>query len=357
MRNRFTVTITDITGSTHYEVKKVYPWVLGYTLLTVFVTLVVSFMVISGLHKDMGALATEKDAISRKLLSLSETNGSLISDIQSKQEQFTDMDMRIGMLEELMGMENDPNKSLAERMEQAGMEIARREQEFKEIGDKVEDIEGLIGVEKIQTADLSRRVDLVTLTAAQKAAMLESIPNGFPIVDKGINSGFGGRQHPVLHRKSFHTGTDLKAEMSTLVHATADGVVEASGYHKISGMGNLVIIRHNYGFRTTYAHLEEALVQPGDFVKKGDLIAKSGNTGLSSGPHLHYEVSFIQHTLDPVPFLQWRLDNYEAIFEEKSVQWGSLVSLINLRLTKPTPPSLQVAQKSEERSSSSANSM
>ncbi len=100
------------------------------------------------------------------------------------------------------------------------------------------------------------------------ATLLQFIPSGSPVDYKGITSKFGNRIHPTLNRKEFHRGLDMKAKMKTPVYATADGIVEYSGYHQKSGFGNLVILQHNYGFRTYFGHLNNVVIKSGKFVKK-----------------------------------------------------------------------------------------
>ncbi|MBF0109231.1 MAG: peptidoglycan DD-metalloendopeptidase family protein [Magnetococcales bacterium] len=173
--------------------------------------------------------------------------------------------------------------------------------------------------------------------------ILESIPNGSPIEFKGINSPFGDRSHSKRKQK-FHPGIDLFAPMNTPTHTTADGVVEFAGFEKMNSYGNLVIIHHNHGFKTSYAHLDKITVKNGDFVKKGDLIGYSGTSGLSSGPHLHYEIHFVHRILDPTGFLDWNANNLAPLFREKQVAWQSLIDHINRRPeTSELPLPLRIA--------------
>jgi len=96
------------------------------------------------------------------------------------------------------------------------------------------------------------------------------------------------RLHPILNIYRRHEGIDIAADVGTPIYAPADGVVEFVG--RSSGYGNTVEINHGFSYRTLYGHLSKALVQEGQRVKRGQLIARCGSTGLSSGPHLHYEV-------------------------------------------------------------------
>lgn len=175
--------------------------------------------------------------------------------------------------------------------------------------------------------------------------MLDNIPNSYPVPFKGITSPRGNRMHPTLKKMDFHPGVDLRATMNTPVRATADGVVEFAGFHKKSGFGNLIIIHHNYGFRTSFGHLNKVLTKIGDVVRKGDIIGRTGNSGMSSGPHLHYEVRFVHHNLDPLAFMEWGPDNYDKVFQEKGVRWLSLMRLISQRDSEPLIPSWSLTKK------------
>jgi len=131
---------------------------------------------------------------------------------------------------------------------------------------------------------------------------LKHIPAIRPL--KGILlSGFGMRVHPVFKYKRMHAGIDFRADIGTHLFATGDGVVK---YAKRNGnYGNLLIIDHGFGFETRYAHLSGygEGIRVGSEVKRGDLVAYSGNTGLTSGPHLHYEVYLNGEAIDPLNYL------------------------------------------------------
>nr|WP_246480559.1 M23 family metallopeptidase [Motiliproteus sediminis] len=155
--------------------------------------------------------------------------------------------------------------------------------------------------------------------------MLRGIPNGSPVEGIPYTDSFGYRKHPVTGKKRHHNGLDFLANTGTPVYATADGAVEYSGFHKESGFGNLVIVNHNFGFKSYYAHLKQAKVKSGKLVRKGELIGYSGNSGVSTGPHLHYEVRYLYKPLNPVPFVKWGMDNYDDIFTKiRGIAWDSL---------------------------------
>lgn len=195
--------------------------------------------------------------------------------------------------------------------------------------DQLTDIEELIGLAPAKEHDINERLEIAKLNSTQISYMLKFIPNGWPIAKSNVTSRFGYRIHPTLRRKEFHRGVDLRAKMKTPVYATADGIVEYAAYHKSSGFGNLVIIDHGYGFKTNFAHLNKVAVKAGQYVKKGDLVAYTGNSGMSNGPHLHYEIRFIQRALNPVHFMSWNVNNYQTIFQkEKRVSWQSLITVL-----------------------------
>jgi murein DD-endopeptidase MepM/ murein hydrolase activator NlpD len=115
-----------------------------------------------------------------------------------------------------------------------------------------------------------------------------SLPAIRPMDGYYSKRGIGVRLHPVLNIYRRHEGLDIAADPGTPVYASGDGVVEFSG--RSGGFGIMVEVNHGYSYRTIYGHLSKALVKEGQRVKRGTLIALSGNTGLSSGPHLHYEI-------------------------------------------------------------------
>jgi len=107
----------------------------------------------------------------------------------------------------------------------------------------------------------------------------------------------------------------------------------------------MVKLVHNYGFSTVYGHLDEIVAQVGKYVRRGDLLGYSGNTGVSTGPHLHYEVRHLNRRLDPDSFLRWSMEDYEVLFtNEERVEWESLVEVIRQTASGPERRSLQLGQ-------------
>ncbi len=117
-------------------------------------------------------------------------------------------------------------------------------------------------------------------------------------VDGPIVSGFGYRVHPIFRRVKFHYGIDISAPSGTPIHAAADGVVVFAGWRR--AYGNTVIVDHGNGLATLYAHCSRVLVSEGEVVKQGQVIALVGSTGLSTGPHLHFEIRRYGEPINPL---------------------------------------------------------
>lgn len=124
---------------------------------------------------------------------------------------------------------------------------------------------------------------------------------GWPVATPHrVTSGFGVRVHPTLKTRKFHNGIDLGVPIGTPVLAPQDGIVETVAHNGTSG--NYVIVDHGHGVRTSYCHLDGTDVERGDAVSRGEQLATSGNTGRSTGPHLHYIVRIAGDAVDPARF-------------------------------------------------------
>ena len=117
-----------------------------------------------------------------------------------------------------------------------------------------------------------------------------------------IASGFGWRKHPVYKIPLFHDGIDIVAEKGTNIYSSACGKAKKVKYSRFN-YGNHVLINHENGFETLYAHLSQIFIHEGEYIVKGQLIGTVGNTGLSTGPHLHYEVHFNGKKKNPLNYL------------------------------------------------------
>jgi murein DD-endopeptidase MepM/ murein hydrolase activator NlpD len=238
---------------------------------------------------------------------------------------------------------NNSNYELTQQLE-------AKENEFIVISQRVEDVESVLGLQDISEEDiqlsektLEQRLDVATIDSAVRATMFRLIPNDTPMDFIRNSSSFGRRTNPISGKRQRHLGQDLTCKRGTEIYAPADGVVELARPSN-KGYGNLLKVQHSFGFTTMYAHLQKFKVRSGQFVKKGELIATCGNSGNSTGPHLHYEVRFLGRVLNPQSFIDWTPDRFESLFEkERSVKWTPLVDIMNnmvklqLKLTqKPT---------------------
>jgi murein DD-endopeptidase MepM/ murein hydrolase activator NlpD len=165
----------------------------------------------------------------------------------------------------------------------------------------------------------STSYDEIINLAKNKEEMLACIPAIQPISNRDLKrtaSGWGYRIHPIYKIRKFHYGMDFTAPTGTEVYATGDGVIEFMESSK-RGYGNKIVLNHGYGYKTLYAHLNQFNVKVGQKVKRGDVIGYVGNTGLSTAPHLHYEVSLNDKKVNPVNyyFNDLSASEYERMIE------------------------------------------
>lgn len=317
MNNHFTVTIHDDNGVKQFNVHRFVTKALLYASLFILSMVFIAVGTILYLNNSVEAIELKRDGVQRAYEDIKERNIALQKNMQAT------------------------NSSLD-----------RKKRELVELSDSLSEIEELIGLKPMLESSIEERVSATKIDSQQRAVLMQLIPNGSPIEYHGITSRYGYRIHPTLGKREFHRGCDMKAAMNTPVYASADAIVEWSGYHKKSGFGRLVILEHAYGFKSYYGHLNKTVVKSGSFVKKGTLIAYTGNTGMSNGPHLHYEIRFIHRNVNPFLFIKWTQQNYDEIFQkEKKIPWHSLImATAHLRIqTTRIQQSLQQVQKLKEK--------
>lgn len=158
---------------------------------------------------------------------------------------------------------------------------------------------------------------------AEGTPLLTLVPNGFPLEKRStISSEYGMRFHPSLKRHRHHKGIDFSVPTGSLTLSTAPGVVRVADNIDNSAYGRYVVIDHALGFTSVYAHLQDIKVKVGDQVEKGSILGRSGNSGRSTGPHLHYEIHYHGVALDPKYFTNWSTETYRDIFNKvNSVPW------------------------------------
>jgi murein DD-endopeptidase MepM/ murein hydrolase activator NlpD len=174
----------------------------------------------------------------------------------------------------------------------------------------------------------SKSQDEVVQLAENKEKLFAAIPAIQPVANKeliALASGFGMRIHPVYKVKKMHTGVDFAAAIGTPIYATADGLVDRVEVN-FSGYGKSIGIDHGFGYRTRYAHMHGFTVRQGQRVKRGELIGYVGDTGLSTAPHLHYEVFINGVHVNPIHYFFNDLNpaEYEKLIELASIENQSL---------------------------------
>jgi murein DD-endopeptidase MepM/ murein hydrolase activator NlpD len=166
--------------------------------------------------------------------------------------------------------------------------------EIKEAFALTEELTRKIYFEKTNYDEISKKLN-------ENKQLYSAMPAVKPCSGTISYHGFGKRMHPILNRVRMHEGIDIVANVGTPVKAPGKGKIVFAGYK--GSFGLTVVIDHGFGYKTLYAHLSKTLVKKGKVVERGDLIAKTGNTGLSTGPHLHYEVEHKGVKQDPMLFI------------------------------------------------------
>lgn len=202
-----------------------------------------------------------------------------------------------------------------------------KKQEAQRIKEKQKK-EELIKEQEIKEIKNNNFQSLSKISNVKKELMLNLIPSGYPMKKAAkITSPFGMRIHPVFKVKKMHQGIDLKLYIGEDILSTAMGKVSFAGIKR--GYGYVVIVDHTSNFQTVYAHLSKIYVKVGEIVGKGKIIAAGGNSGVSTGPHLHYEVRYKGKAIDPKNFIDWNKENFSDIFEkEKNVPWSDFLSIM-----------------------------
>ena len=147
---------------------------------------------------------------------------------------------------------------------------------------------------------VQRQLDLVEGKLAEQDRVLSSTPTMAPATGL-ITDGYGRRKDPFTGRLAFHRGLDISARRGTPINAPADGIVVFAGRN--GGLGRMVRVSHDFGFTTVYGHLDKITVEAGDEVYRGQEIGLLGNSGRSTGPHLHYEVHLEGKAQNPLYYI------------------------------------------------------
>ena len=292
MKNRLIITVSDVRSTKSYNVHQIVKKMILPVALIVLLIIGGSFWFISYLSNKIETVKKEQE-------------------------------VQIQILEE-------KEKTLLSQNELYSLKIKEKIENIEVLSSKLDQVSAIIGLDKDATSKEISQKTIESINIEKKKFTLIVIPSGSPLKINKITAGYGYRIHPISKRRKFHRGIDLGSNMGTKVRATADGVIGFVQNRNIGDYGRVINIQHNYGFKTIYAHLKKTLVKNGDIVKKGQVIALSGNSGRSTGPHLHYEIKHGNRVLNPKNFINWKLENYDTIFKkERKVKWESLINLIS----------------------------
>ena len=223
--------------------------------------------------------------------------------------------------------ETDPYPDYKRQLGTGGNSMKYKKYENMEYGDLVIEISKKIELIEKKLASQSKSFDEVFDLTKEKQKMIKSIPSIQPVSNRDLTriaSGFGLRMHPIYKIIKMHKGMDFTAPVGTEIYATGDGIVEKVGW--VGGYGRTIMINHGFGYKTRYAHCSKYKCRKGQKVKRGDLIGFVGNTGQSSGPHLHYEVFKNNRQINPVNFFFNDLspEEYDKVIEISSRPYQSL---------------------------------
>ena len=242
-------------------------------------------------------------------LALQAENEALYAQLESTKEAITSLDQQ---LEDIAARDNEVYRSILGLDEitieerQAGIGGTNPYEEFdiyeestadllKWTASRLDNLERKIGIQSLSFEEIKNQYN----NNKEKLTHIPAIKPGSGI----LLSGYGLRYHPILQYSRPHNGVDFRADIGSPVYATGDGVVKYAG--RKGNLGKIVVIDHGFGFETLYAHLSAFSpdIKSGTKVLRGQEIAKSGNTGLVEGPHLHYEVHLNKRAVDPLFYL------------------------------------------------------
>ena len=262
--------------------------VVGAMAVTVAGVLVHYARITAEIH-DLRRLRTENSELLTKTRTYEENAGKLQAKVLQLQSMVTKLGVMAG-LEHSLPEAGTAGVGGATGMESQAPVLAPR---------------ALAAIDESLTS-LTRRSAQLEEFYRDQTLVLASTPSIWPV--RGyLSAGFGNRLDPFTGQKDFHAGIDISTPIGTRVFAPADGVVLSTSVQ--GGYGNSLIMDHGYGVVTRYGHLDAYAVHPGQRVRRGDLIAFVGNTGRSTGPHLHYEVWVRDQAQNPIHFI---LDEYRS---------------------------------------------
>lgn len=283
--------------------KKIYSYVLNTWLLkfiailsvTLVVALTVSLVTVSHLQKKVA-----------RLYYIDELNAMQARQIDKLQEQARVLQERIEEIDELeaqvramMGMDQESGQRPGEASRSGR---GAREQMYA-----LEEVQTILAEVENETPVHIERLGNLAQELQQHIDYQAALPTGWPVVGS-ISSPFGWRSSPFGRNREFHDGIDIAASYGSDVQAAGNGRVVYSAY--MGAFGWTVIIDHGYGIKSVYSHNSKNLVKTGDEVERGQVISRVGNSGRSTGPHLHFGVNINDQPVDPLKYLEGEYTAY-----------------------------------------------
>ncbi|MFX0560907.1 peptidoglycan DD-metalloendopeptidase family protein [Tepidibacillus infernus] len=298
--NLFTILILSNTDKPVIRLK--LPKVSIYIMfLFVFIAIVILFYVFNINNQ----LQQENVLLSNNLNIQTNKIDELQEKIKTMEDTTTKAQIKINELEEIESQMKEYMMELSDNMDpRGGISIPIPEIEFENTQEEPINSD-LLSIKLIE------RYKQAIAEMERTNNKLKQLPTAWPASTNTITSRFGIRKDPFTNVSSFHTGIDLAGPTGNPVYAGADGKVILAEYY--GGYGKTIIIRHSNTYKTLYGHLSEIKVKQGDSVKKGEIIGLIGNTGRSSGPHLHYEVFKNGKPIDPYPYMNFLKHNEEKL--------------------------------------------
>jgi len=311
MRDRFTITIQDVNGIRQYTLKQFFKKFFIFLIIFIVSSFIIGGGVIWYLKKEVDQLTSLKYDLERKNEVLARRNEELRKVIAEKEQELGELIAKIQNIEEMMGAPTEPEVTVAYVPLPTPAPLPRTPAtNTPALASKNIKKVFLPKEEKKKLA--KKKLRKLQLNLAVIRYMFKHIPNGSPVGRLiRITSKYGVRYHPLTRRRKFHTGIDIAARYGQPVKSTADGLVVYAGWKR--GYGRTVMIRHQLGFTTLYAHLSKIRVRIGNYVRKGQVIGYAGSSGYATGPHLHYEVRYLQRPINPVYFIKWNRKNYKYL--------------------------------------------
>ncbi len=321
MKNRLIITISDINGSKQYNVHEFIKHVILWVIFIFILTTIGIYLYIDILNRQVSQAQQRSQVLKSANIKLTTQKRELKNKIKEEKEKlhsmnelFISMSDKLHEIEDAIGIGPDINASFFDRVDENVKKIEES---------KVAQAKRLQALRE----ETQKKIENAKITAIQKAFLINGIPNGKPLKYRRVSSKFGYRIHPVTKRKDFHAGLDLSANYGTPIYAPANGVVEYA--HNKGAYGRFLLIAHAYGFKTAYGHLSKYAVKSGQYVTKGQLIGYVGNSGRSTGPHLHYEIRYLNKWVDPEIFIEWNSNDINQIVNRvKKVRWSGIFDQI-----------------------------